>query len=198
MNQENPQSASHFDYYESLGHLNIAVDDIQEATEFYQRVLGVQPVQEFPQFKNVGFAKSAGFLENPKDIEVSVRFLAIPNTDILLELMQYHKPQGENRCQDLTVADIAGVRHIAIKVNNIDKAFEHIKKQSGVKLINPSPEYRPFKIDKIAPHEFNFFDQELNANTEEKEKVCEVVGQIRYFYFVDQYGVQWEFEQGHD
>ena len=31
----------------------------------------------------------------------------------------------------------------------------------------------------------------------EKEKVCGIIGKIRFFYIVDKYGIQWEFEEGH-
>jgi len=30
-----------------------------------------------------------------------------------------------------------------------------------------------------------------------KNEVVDVIGGIRYFYFIDKYGIQWEFEEGH-
>lgn len=40
-----------------LGHINVVVDDIDVATEFYTRVLSAIPQQDFPYFKNAGFLK---------------------------------------------------------------------------------------------------------------------------------------------
>ena len=28
-------------------------------------------------------------------------------------------------------------------------------------------------------------------------ETAKILGQVRYFYFIDRYGLQWEFEQGH-
>ncbi len=112
--------------------------------------------------------------------------------------MQYHSPKGMIHLPILNVNDVCGIRHVALKISNIDKAFNYIKGQDGIKLINASEKYQPFRIDRIDPDEFRFFDKELEKSKEEKEKVCEIVGNIRYFYFKDKYGVQWEFEQGHN
>lgn len=179
-----------------LGHVNIVVEDIEVATEFYNRVLNAVPHQNFPFFKNIGFSKSAGFLDNPYDVNVSIRFLEIPGTPVFLELMQYHNPVGENHIRNKKVNDVGGVGHICLRVNDIDDAFAFIKKQPDVKLINVSDEYKPFKIDSITPGEFHFFDQSKN-NEAEKNSVCDVIGKISFFYFIDPYGIQWEFEQGH-
>ena len=80
-----------------FGHINITVDCIEKATDFYERILGAKPIQFFPKFKNIGFAKSAGFLKKPEEVEVSINFLKIPNTDIYLELMCYHSPAGSQQ-----------------------------------------------------------------------------------------------------
>lgn len=180
-----------------LGHINIVVDDVCMATEFYGRVLKAIPQQEFPNFKNVGFAKSAGFLDHPEGVDVSIRFLEIPGTPVFIELMQFHNPKGECYITGKRANDIGGVGHICLKVDDIDKAFDFIKRQSDIKLINQSDGYYPFKIDSITPNEFRFFDGDKDSNSKEKEAVCNVVGSIRYFYFIDPYGIQWEFEQGH-
>jgi maltose O-acetyltransferase len=66
-----------------------------------------------------------------------------------------------------------------------------------VRLINDSDKYKPYKIDKIKPSEFIFFDDKFESDPAQKDKVCEIVGNIRYFYIVDKYGIQWELEAGH-
>ena len=36
-----------------LGHINIIVDDIKQATTYYQNLLGATPEQIFPHLKNI-------------------------------------------------------------------------------------------------------------------------------------------------
>jgi predicted enzyme related to lactoylglutathione lyase len=57
--------------FDSLGHINVVVPDLEEATRFYQTLFDATVEQTFPHFKNVGFARSAGFLEDPESVEVS-------------------------------------------------------------------------------------------------------------------------------
>ncbi|KAF5425570.1 MAG: maltose O-acetyltransferase [Candidatus Methanomarinus sp.] len=182
--------------FESVSHINIVVDDIERATEFYFRVFRAIPIQEFPHFRNIGFAKSAGFVENPEDVDVTIRFLRIPTKEgLVLELMRYFSPDGQNVGIEKITNGIGYVGHIALRVTNIDESFEFLKSLDDVRLISDHPEYKPFKIDMIEPSEFLFFDPELEASIDEKRKVCEIIGGIKYFYFVDPWNVQWELEQ---
>ncbi len=50
--------------FDSLGHINVVVPDLEEATRFYQTLFNASVEQTFPHFKNVGFARSVGFLED--------------------------------------------------------------------------------------------------------------------------------------
>ncbi|MBM7070752.1 VOC family protein [Shewanella sp. 202IG2-18] len=183
--------------FEGFSHINIVVDDMDAALAFYQNLFGAVPQQAFPHFKNVGFAKSAGFMEQPEDVDVSITFLEIPNTGVFLELMEYHNPQGMENLDEKYSNDLGNVGHIALKVKNIEQAFEFVKAQKSVQLISDDEGYQPFKIDNINKDEFYFFDKSKEQDDAEKQAVCDVVSNIRYFYFVDQYGVQWELEQGH-
>lgn len=184
--------------YVGLGHICIIVDNVEKATEFYQRALGAIPIQEFPHFKNIGFAKAAGFLEEPEKVDVSISFLVIPGTKICLELIEPHSPLGNRDVRFSKVYDMSGVRHICLKVTNIDEAFAYLKSIPEITMVNQSDNYGPFKIDQIIPNEFRFFDKDLESSPQEKEKVCQIVSNTRYFYFLDPYGIQWELEQGHD
>ncbi|RLV57932.1 bleomycin resistance protein [Parashewanella curva] len=183
--------------FEGFSHINIVVDDTEKAIHFYQTVFGAISQQCFPNFKNIGFAKSAGFINKPEDVDVTITFLEIPNTGVFIELMEYHSPQGSCDIRFKQTHDMGNVGHIALKVTNIQEAFEFIKQQPDATLINSSDDYQAFKIDDISADEFYFFDPEKDANLDEKQAVCDVVSQIRYFYFIDPYGVQWELEQGH-
>lgn len=181
----------------SFGHINIVVDDTNTATQFYQNTLGATPVYEAPHFKNIGFAKAAGFLSNPSEVDVSIRFLALPfPTPIFLELMQYHSPKGKESVQHFKTNDMGGPRHICLRVENVAEAFEHVKGCKGAQMINQAAEYKPYKLESITPQQFRFFDPQLEASREAKDHMCQEAGSIRFFYFLDPYGVQWEIEQG--
>lgn len=180
-----------------LSHINIAVPDLTSAISFYEKLLDATPLRYFENFRNRGFSKSAGFINNPDEVEVSIAFLEIPGAGLTLELMEYHNPQVVNKVAHYGVNEVCGVRHVALKVIKIDEAFKHVKSTPGITLINASDSYQPFRIDSIRPEEFRFHDIKLESDSSEKNKVCNIVQNIRYFYFIDPYGVQWEFEQGH-
>ena len=182
---------------ESLGHINVVVDDINTALSHYESLFGVKKVQIFPHFQNSGFAKSAGFMQSPEEVDVSIAFVSIESAGIFIELMEYHNPAGYDEVKKNKTNDLGGPRHICLRVKNIDEAFQHIKNHKDTSLISDHAEYAPFKIDNIKPNQFSFCDTELESNLNEKNKACDIVGQIRYFYFIDKYGVQWEFEEGH-
>ena len=142
-------------------------------------------------------SKAAGFLSNAAEIELHIAFLDIPNTGLTLELMQYITPETDNKVETNEVYTIAGVRHVALKVNNIEQAFEKVSKMSGIELISSSENYKPYKIDAIQNTDFMFCDPMLECDMAKKREVVDCIGQTKYFYFRDKYGVQWEFEQGH-
>ncbi len=182
--------------YTRFSHINIVVDDIEKATTFYCDTLMAQPTVEFPHFKNNNFARSAGFLENPENVDVSIRFLELPTEEkITLELMEYHTPSGNSDITFKKTNDMGGPRHIALGVSNIDEAFKYVKGMPGVRMINESPDYKPFQIDPVTDEEFSFFSDEIEDDHEVRLAVRNMVRQIRYFYFIDPYGIQWEFQQ---
>ncbi|KAA1188270.1 VOC family protein [Photorhabdus heterorhabditis] len=184
--------------FKGLGHINIVVDDIQEAIDLYSNLFGAIPKQLFPHFKNSGFSKAAGFIDNADQVDVSIAFLEIPGTGVFIELMEYHNPTGIKRVELKEANDIGGVGHICFRVQNIDSVFEHVKNFPDVRLINSSPLYKAYKIDEITSDEFMFFNEEDEKNTDLKQETCKIIGKIRYFYFIDKYNIQWEFEEGHD
>lgn len=181
----------------SLGHINIVVDNIEEASQYYQSLLKASPQQKFPHFKNIGFAKSAGFMSEPENVEVCIEFLKIDQSDIFIELMEYHSPQGNHSVVDKKANTIGGVGHICFRVEDIDSEFHRIKHHPNVTLISLHDDYRPYQISNIKQGEFFFYDEELENDEQEKKSVCDIIGNIKYFYFIDKYGLQWEFEEGH-
>ncbi|GEM77671.1 VOC family protein [Vibrio sagamiensis] len=180
-----------------LGHINIVVDNIDLASDYYADLLSAVPVQRFNNFKNEGFSKSAGFIDNYNEVDVSIEFLKIGNTNIYLELMEYHSPVSEEVHFHKTPNMIGSVGHICLSVSDIDAEFERVKAHKDVRMISESSAYKPFKISQIKTDEFFFHDEVNEKNVEEKKKVADIVSNTRYFYFVDKYNIQWEFEEGH-
>lgn len=180
-----------------LSHVCIIVDNLNEAIEHYQRILGAIPEQCIPHWKNEGFFQAAGFVQEAAESEISIAFLSLPGTMFTIELMEYHYPQGRKGPILFAANDVSGARHVALKVTNIDEAFEHIKAQADVQLINPTEEYRVYQISHTAPQDFYYYNSAKENDEQAKQVAADILGQIKYFYFIDKYGLQWEFEQGH-
>lgn len=158
----------------AFSHVNVVVDDVDKATEFYHRAMGFEMAYnkdgaiDFPHYTNANFAKDAGFLDGKVDVDV--RFLRHPQAGVYIELMAYHFPEGSQQITYHKTNDLGGIRHVAIEVTDIKAVFEHLKKQPDVKMINPSPDYGP--------------PRELGSSG------------VYFFYWLDPYGVQWEMETG--
>ena len=138
-------------------------------------------------------------MDDPESVDVSIRFLKIPfgrSEDLFLELFVFHHPPGRQEITPRKTNDVGGPRHVCLRVTNIDEVFAHVKSIDGVHLINESPEYRPYLISPIKPRAI-----ELPAADGDtagaKEAICEIVKEIRFFYAIDRYGIEWEFEEGH-
>ena len=43
--------------FDGFGHINIVIDDLEKAADYYAGLLGTKKVQEFPHFKNIGVSK---------------------------------------------------------------------------------------------------------------------------------------------
>ena len=71
-----------------------------------------------------------------------------------------------------------------------------MKSLDGVHLINDSPEYRPFFISPIEPRAIELPGADRDT-AGAREAICEIIEGIRFFYAIDRYGIQWEFEEGH-
>jgi len=97
-----------------FGHINIVFSDVDEATEFYHALFGFELVQSSANFKNSGFAKSAGFLEFHDEMLLNRNFLKIPKTSIYIELMSYIQPASGKQVQKFSLNDLGDPRHIAL------------------------------------------------------------------------------------
>ena len=180
-----------------LSHICIFVDDMEQAVDYYRSLLGVQPDHCLSHWRNKGFFQAGGFVDQAADGDVSIAFVNVPGTKLTLELMQYHYPKGRTKPVVFAANDVSGARHVALKVTNIEEAFLHIKSMPDTQLINQTNAYRVFQISETLPSEVRFFDQDLRESDERNIQTARILSGVRYFYFIDKYGLQWEFEQGH-
>lgn len=72
-----------------LSHICIFVDDMEQAVDYYRDLLGVQPDHCLPHWKNQGFFKAGGFVDEAADGDVSIAFVNVPGTKLTLELMHW-------------------------------------------------------------------------------------------------------------
>lgn len=183
--------------FTGLSHICIFVDDMMEAVAYYQKLLGAIPDHYLSHWKNEGFFKAGGFIKEAADGDVSIAFVNVPGTKLTLELMQYHYPEGRKEPMIFAANDVSGARHVALKITNIDEAFLHIQSMPDTRLINRSEDYEVFQISETKPGEVHFFDQNMRESDERNVQTAKILSEVRYFYFIDKYGLQWEFEQGH-
>ncbi len=156
-------------------HVNVVVECIEEATEFYRRVLGFEQafdtngqIMDYAGVTMKSFALDAGIMDGEATLDV--RFLHHPQAGMYLELMRYHTPRGKtSRPPQPRTYDVGGPRHIALEVANCTEVFNFLKVQEGVTMISTDPSYHPVKLDGFP---------------------------ISFFYWVDKYGIQWEMEEG--
>lgn len=161
-------------YVVGISHLNVVVEDIEYATEFYGRTLGfvqahnARGVMDYKGLTRETFARDAGFLDGK--VNVDIRFLIHPTAGLYIELMKYHFPVGSQEVVYRNTTDLGGIRHVALEVSDADKVFDYLKQQPDVKMINESEQYGP------------------------PEYLLPVT--IKFFYWLDPWGVQWEMEEG--
>lgn len=160
-----------------LSHFSINVPNVDEAFEFYHRVLGFEIMQagkrwgnfDIRNMTNEGFCKDAGFLDGR--CKFDCLWLKHPHMNINLELFHYYEPEGVNHLNERLpdTHDIGGIKHICYAVENAEKAFRFLSNQRGVTMINTRSDYHPVRMDPFP---------------------------LKFFYWRDPYGVQWECEEG--
>ena len=102
-----------------VDHVGIAVKNLDESVKFYE---------------SLGF-KATGY-EVVAEQKVKVAFL--PCGDSEIELLESTEPDGP--IARFIEKNGPGIQHIAIRVDDIDKALEELK-EKGVRLIDQTPRY---------------------------------------------------------
>ncbi|MCP4117959.1 MAG: nucleoside hydrolase [Desulfobacteraceae bacterium] len=167
-------------FVSAVSHLNVVVDDVEKATAFYQRTLGFEQAydeegkMDYPNLSPVSFARDAGFPDGK--VNADIRFLHHPIAGLYLELTCYHYPK---EVPDITLKntnDMGGISHAALEVTDVFEAYEYLKDQPGVEML----QYSDPNVDDDSvglPQMFNSFP-------------------VAFFYWRDPYGVRWEMGGG--
>ena len=165
----------------AVSYLNVVVADIDVATEFYGTVLGFERAtnaagpMDYPGVDLASFARNAGF--GDRRLSLDVRFLKHPEVGLYLELFRYRSPEGDESIHRRKTNDLGGIRHVALEVPDAVAAHAFIRSQQeaayakkGLHIdILGGPDHI---LEEITPYPY------------------------RFFYWVDPWGVQGEFEEG--
>jgi catechol 2,3-dioxygenase-like lactoylglutathione lyase family enzyme len=162
-----------------ISHLNVVVDDIEVASEFYRAVLGFEQAgnddgpMDYPGVDLASFARDAGFEDGRVDLDI--RFLKHPEVGVYLELFTYRHPKGERTIRRVRTNDLGGIRHVALEVPDAMATHAFIRAQQqayarqGLHIEILSQDHVP---EELTPFPYKFF------------------------YWIDPWGVQWEMEEG--
>ena len=116
---------------EGIHHVEITVRDIDKAVEFYTKKFGLKLVNKITQ-KVAGPEKGQG-LEGSKMIIATLQ--AGKDT---FELIQYTNREGES-CE--AIPWNTGQMHAAFQVSDVQKMYENLKKEKGIKFFSPPIPY---------------------------------------------------------
>src|SRR5262249_43037707 len=96
----------------AISHINLVLDDIQVATEFYGTVLGFDQAvnadgpMNYPGVDLASFARNAGFGDDR--VSLDIRFLKHAEVGLHLELFNYRHPKGEQTVHRRKTNDLGG------------------------------------------------------------------------------------------
>lgn len=103
-----------------IDHIGVAVKSIEEASKIYTKLLGLE----------------MHGIEEVQDQKVKVAFIPVGESEF--ELLEATDP--ESSIAKFIEKRGEGIQHIALRVDDIEKALEELK-QKGVKLIDEKPRY---------------------------------------------------------
>jgi catechol 2,3-dioxygenase-like lactoylglutathione lyase family enzyme len=113
---------------DAVDHINLVVSDLERSVRFYTEVLG---------FKEIRRAHLEGeWIESIiglKDVRANVVYIVAPEGEPRLELLCYESPAGKP-CPAHSLANTPGLRHIALRVKNIQEAVKRLQ-QAQVQII---------------------------------------------------------------
>jgi catechol 2,3-dioxygenase-like lactoylglutathione lyase family enzyme len=110
----------------SIDHINIVVDDLERMKAFYCDILGMTVSKE-ATISGEWIEKIVGL----KNVVADVCYLDL-HQGPRIELIKYHSPNG-TRPVALSDPNTKGLRHVALRVEDLDKATTALKR-AGVRF----------------------------------------------------------------
>ena len=153
----------------ALSHINVVVDDTVEEGAKYYEMLGFHPASNADGPMKYLNITNYGFCVDAgfDACRVDVLFLKHEIINLYLELFFYYEPVGDMVIPIKQTNDAGGIRHIAVEVEDSVATYNELK----------SKDHQGRFITKDTPIPLTPFP-------------------YTFFYWVDKYGIQWEFEQG--
>ncbi|WP_139176444.1 VOC family protein [Natronincola peptidivorans] len=109
-------------------HIGLVVKDYSKMMKFYSEVLGFEIIREF-EIENEDFRKGVG-ISNAK---AKGAHLIVPGNNVEIEISEYE--QKIERCSELSLSNYPGYRHIAFIVENLEEAYNDLRKL-GIEFIS--------------------------------------------------------------
>lgn len=129
-------------------HIALVADDLDKMTCFYTQALGFEVKRRF-EIKSGDFQKGVGVV----GAAAKGAHLAIPNSDVEMELFQFIAPLSATKNSPLP-ANHPGYRHIALVVGNLQDAYSKLKAKGIPFLSEPITIKEP---KEVAGFQFVYF-----------------------------------------
>jgi len=114
---------------QSIDHLNIVVSDLERSVKFYTELLGFEKINTV-HLEGDWIDSIVGL----KGVDADVAFIVAPAGEPKIELLCYKSPIGDSLPAN-SLANTIGLRHIALRVDDIQATSKKLK-DAGVKLLS--------------------------------------------------------------
>ncbi len=113
----------------AIDHLNIVVSDLERSVKFYTEVLGFEMINTV-HLEGDWIDSIVGL----KGVDADVALIVAPEGEPKIELLCYKSPIGDSIPAN-SLANTVGLRHIALRVDDIQLSAKKLK-DAGVKLLS--------------------------------------------------------------
>ncbi len=113
----------------AIDHINIVVSDLDRSVRFYTELLGFLILRQ-AHLQGAWIEKIVGL----KNVSADVVYIIAPAGEPRIELLQYKAPAGMIVAEN-SLANTTGLRHIALRVDDIHALSKKLK-QAGIRLLS--------------------------------------------------------------
>jgi|SRR5687768_3463725 len=115
-----------------LNHANLIVSNLERSKKFYTEVLGLEVLME-TEIDEEQFARGVSI----PGTKVKGVFFQVPGTPTAIEMFEYVAPEKSKSVPGDWLPSDIGVGHIAFEVDDIDAAYERLRKQNVTFVSEP-------------------------------------------------------------